>query len=234
MNSTELKSNKEVNDDTRGGKIQTEGRAHLSLKERQRKEREALILTTAEEVFLEKGYHDTSMDEIAARVGIAKGTIYLHFPGKEELVVAILERDMQSFLQEIDSIIDSGAYATPRTKLEAVLNYIHTGLFNKQAQLLSTIYSGVDLKHKIMEKGCLIHELWDGAITRVSILLEQGKVADELDSSIPTQVMLMTIFSIFSPRSYHHLLLGDNISSDEMAQYLIRICFNGITARKDT
>ena len=77
---------------------------------------------------------------------------------------------MQSLLQEIDAIIDSDMYATPRVKLEAVLNYMHTGLFNKQAQLLSTMYSGVDLKRKIMEKSSLIHELWHGVVTRVTTL----------------------------------------------------------------
>ncbi len=58
--------------------------APLSLKERQRREREELILQVAEEVLLEKGYYEASIDEIAARVGIAKGTVYLHFASKED------------------------------------------------------------------------------------------------------------------------------------------------------
>ena len=45
--------------------------APRSLKEKQRQEREALILQAAEEVLMEKGYYETSIDEIAARVGIA-------------------------------------------------------------------------------------------------------------------------------------------------------------------
>ncbi len=63
--------------------------APRSLKEKQRQEREALILQAAEEVLMEKGYHETSIDEIAARVGIAKGTVYLHFPSKEDLVIGL-------------------------------------------------------------------------------------------------------------------------------------------------
>lgn len=212
--------------------MQTEHRTHLSLKEKQRKEREALILTTAEEVFFEKGYHETSMEEIATRVGIAKGTVYLHFPGKEELVIAIFERDMQLLLQEIDAIVNSDKYATPRAKLEAVLYFMHTGMFSRQAQLLSTLYSGVDLKRKIMERGCSIHEHWEGMVTRVTALLEQGKAAGEFDSSIPTRVMAMTIFGIFSPRSYHHALLGNDLSPDELAKHLIRACFCGIATHR--
>src|SRR5947207_14558723 len=94
--------------------------AHIprSLKEKQRQEREALILQAAEEVLMEKGYHETSIDEIAARVGIAKGTVYLHFPSKEDLVIAIFERDMQQLLQYIDSTMDSTL--TAGEKIEAI------------------------------------------------------------------------------------------------------------------
>ena len=76
--------------------------APRSLKEKQRQEREALILQAAEEVLTEKGYYETSIDEIAARVGIAKGTVYLHFPSKEDLVVAIFERDMHKLVELVE------------------------------------------------------------------------------------------------------------------------------------
>ena len=103
--------------------------APRSLKEKQRQEREALILKAAEDVLMEKGYHETSIDEIAARVGIAKGTVYLHFPSKEDLVVAIFERDMQHLLQSIDSTIDSTL--TAREKIESIFDLMHGGIMTK-------------------------------------------------------------------------------------------------------
>src|SRR5579883_2772831 len=106
---------------------QTEGATvPRSLKEKQRQEREALILQVAEEVLLEKGYYETSIDEIAARVGIAKGTVYLHFPSKEDLVIAIFARDMRSFLQNIDEAVETKP--TSQAKLEAILHLLYTGL----------------------------------------------------------------------------------------------------------
>src|SRR5947208_14875021 len=92
--------------------------APRSLKEKQRQEREALILQTAEEVLMEKGYYETSIDEIAARVGIAKGTVYLHFPSKEDLVIAIFERDMKKLLQYIDTAMSSAL--TSCGKIDAI------------------------------------------------------------------------------------------------------------------
>src|SRR5215471_15068953 len=100
--------------------------APRSLKEKQRQEREALILKAAEEVLLEKGYHETSIDEIAARVGIAKGTVYLHLPSKENLVLAIFERDLQLLLQTIDSTM--GSKGTAREQIEAIFDLMHGGM----------------------------------------------------------------------------------------------------------
>src|SRR5436309_7797740 len=155
-----------------------------SLKEKQRKEREELILQAAEEVFQEKGYYETSMDEIAARVGIAKGTIYTHFPGKEELVVAIFRRDMQKFLDGIDGVIENEP--TPRAKLEALLQFIYTGLYSKQTRRLSSMYNAVDFKRMIVEKGGCMRDLWQSLVSRVTKLLEEGKEAGKITSSIPT------------------------------------------------
>ena len=127
--------------------MQTVHTPTTSLKEKQRHEREELIIQAAAEVFQEKGYYDASMEEIAARVGISKGTIYAHFPGKEEMVAAIFKRNTQTFLQGIDAVIE--VEPTPRAKLEALLQFVYTGLYSKQTRLLSSMYNGVDLKRMI-------------------------------------------------------------------------------------
>src|SRR5579859_953804 len=90
----------------------------VSLRERQRQERERLILRAASDLFVERGYHDTSMDDIATRVGIAKGTVYLHFASKEDLTLALLEQGVREFTHSLDTILS--ADGTPRDKLEAV------------------------------------------------------------------------------------------------------------------
>jgi AcrR family transcriptional regulator len=48
------------------------------------------ILDAAEKVFLAKGYLGTSMDEVAARSGVSKQTVYAHFGSKETLFVALV------------------------------------------------------------------------------------------------------------------------------------------------
>src|SRR5437588_12312304 len=98
-----------------------------SLRERLREVRAELILDVAEEMLAEKGYHDASMDEIAARAGIAKGTLYQHFPGKEDLVFALFERSLGLFEQAVEQAA-TAADLTARAKLERILRYVYQDL----------------------------------------------------------------------------------------------------------
>lgn len=49
------------------------------------------ILEAAARVFAEKGYHETRMDDIVAAADSSKGSLYFHFPNKEEIFFALIE-----------------------------------------------------------------------------------------------------------------------------------------------
>ncbi|WP_433244934.1 TetR/AcrR family transcriptional regulator [Streptosporangium sp. CA-135522] len=49
------------------------------------------LLSAAQEVFVENGYHAAAMDDIAERAGVSKPVLYQHFPGKQELYLALLD-----------------------------------------------------------------------------------------------------------------------------------------------
>jgi AcrR family transcriptional regulator len=63
--------------------------------EQRRKE----ICAAALELFSSKGFHETTMEEVANAAGVAKGTIYLYFESKEHLLLA-LKRDFMAGLTE--------------------------------------------------------------------------------------------------------------------------------------
>jgi len=108
--------------------------ARGALKERQRAERAELILDAAEEVFAEKGYHDAAIEEIAARVGISKGAIYLHFASKEALLEAWFARQIARFLAMVD---DATAEATTvRERLERILDWCYRRMSGEDRAVL--------------------------------------------------------------------------------------------------
>jgi TetR/AcrR family transcriptional regulator len=66
----------------------------LERREREKEQRRAIIITAAEELFFSKGIDNTTMDEIAEKVELSKGAVYLYFKSKEELFAAIVQRGL--------------------------------------------------------------------------------------------------------------------------------------------
>ncbi|HHW40022.1 MAG TPA: TetR/AcrR family transcriptional regulator [Syntrophomonadaceae bacterium] len=65
------------------------------------KTKSAQIFEAAAGVFAEKGFHAATVEEIASRAGIGKGTVYEYFPSKEALFRAMLKAGMQSYLAAV-------------------------------------------------------------------------------------------------------------------------------------
>lgn len=69
------------------------------------RERAEEVYTAALRLFMEKGYHATSMQDIAAAVGLYKGSLYHYIGSKEDLLVEVFERAMGSLLIEVEAIV---------------------------------------------------------------------------------------------------------------------------------
>jgi AcrR family transcriptional regulator len=67
-------------------------------------ERKVQIIKAAEDVFSKKGFDEARMDDIAEETGLSKGTLYLYFKSKDELIIAILDRIFQREFQAFGNI----------------------------------------------------------------------------------------------------------------------------------
>jgi AcrR family transcriptional regulator len=200
---------------------------YLRLKERQRLEREQLILQAADELLLEKGFHDTSIDDIAARVGISKGTIYHHFASKEDLVFALIERGMRHLQATLDDILSSPG--TPREKLSAVMGRMYSGMMSRQRlQLVEALFRDPELHSRLLERREVFGEIWGDPQKRISALLEEGKAAGEFDPETPTPIMLSLFWAMLSPQHFRLLIAEKQLSSDLIVVHLSRCFFKGI------
>ena len=63
-------------------------------RERRKEARPGELLEAALALFVEKGYAATKVDEVAARAGVSKGTLFLYFPSKEELFKAVVRESI--------------------------------------------------------------------------------------------------------------------------------------------
>jgi TetR/AcrR family transcriptional regulator of autoinduction and epiphytic fitness len=94
--------------------------AKTSFKEQMLQAREEAIVQTANRLLAEKGFESMTVDEVAATVGIAKASLYKHFPSKEDLAAAAMVRIMQRTLDFLASV---PAEDKPVDKLRAVVRW---------------------------------------------------------------------------------------------------------------
>jgi TetR/AcrR family transcriptional regulator len=69
-------------------------------RQRRKQARPQELINAALELFVEKGFSAARSDEVAARAGVSKGTLYLYFPSKEELFKAVVRTNLSALIAE--------------------------------------------------------------------------------------------------------------------------------------
>jgi AcrR family transcriptional regulator len=75
----------------------------------EREEKREAVLHAAAQAFAEGGYHTTSLDDIAARLGITKPTLYYYARNKDDLISAVASRALERILEAIEGDRESAA-----------------------------------------------------------------------------------------------------------------------------
>jgi AcrR family transcriptional regulator len=75
-------------------------------------QRKSQILNAAEDVFTKKGFDEARMNDIAEKTGLSKGTLYLYFKSKDDLIIAILDRIFQNEFRQLENLQQTEASAS--------------------------------------------------------------------------------------------------------------------------
>src|SRR5690242_7509647 len=88
-------------------------------RQRRKEARPQELLDAALALFVEKGFAATRSDEVAVRAGVSKGTLYLYYPSKEELLKAVIQQNYSGLIAEGAGIVDN--FEGPTAELLAML-----------------------------------------------------------------------------------------------------------------
>jgi AcrR family transcriptional regulator len=84
---------------------------------------EQAFLRTATELFRDKGFHGTSISDVASAMGVTNASLYYYFSSKQDLLLRVLRSGMETFLESLEEIVATDLPA--REKLEmAVANHL--------------------------------------------------------------------------------------------------------------
>ena len=193
--------------------------AGLTVKERQHLAREDAIVESAHEMLAEQGYEKMNMDDLAKRVGVAKATLYQHFPSKEDVLVGVIVRLMRQGESQLFS--ETNSDLSPLTQLDRGLR----ACLNNRVQLWQ---GNVAMQNPNMIKGHeRYREQYNSMFERLRTLIDQAKAHGEINPAIVTPVIVHTIMWLFRI-DYEALTHIPTCTAQQAVDSLVTIVINGI------
>ena len=196
----------------------------LTFKQRMMLERESLIIETVNHLLATKGYDAMTVDEIADTVGIAKASLYRHFPSKEALGMAALVDIMHKALEVINQL--NATDQTAIDKLKALTQWAMRlklaqkmpNLPSENSQLRELLIANDDYTNNLVMLSDSIGE-W----------IEQAQAEGKLQSNLPGLAILYTLYARACDPVLGFLRSSQLYDDDEIITIVTRTCFEGLT-----
>lgn len=122
------------------------------------------ILDAATEVFAEKGYHGAGVEDIVKASETSKGAFYFHFPSKQDIFFALLERLSRILGSRVDEAITREARGV--AKVDAALTTVFRTLSHHRKLAKILLVGGVGLGRAFDERLLRLHEQFARRIQR--------------------------------------------------------------------
>jgi AcrR family transcriptional regulator len=133
-------------------------------------------LGAAVDLFYDKGYGNTTLDEVAVRLGMTKPFIYANFGNKSDLLTEICSRGVQAASDALDAVL--ARRRSPRESLEAFARDYVTAVLGSQKHIAIYVREEKNLAPADARR---IGEMRREFFARMTKLLERGAAAGEFD-----------------------------------------------------
>ncbi len=199
--------------------------AKVSFKAQMLAAREDAIMRAVNRLLAEKGFDLMTVDEVAADVGIAKASLYKHFPSKEDLAAAAMVRVVelaQAFLAGLP------ADAEPLQQLKAMVRWMLK--LQLAGEMPSLPHQNSSLRTTLVNNKAYL----DGLVRisdQIGAWIERAQQAGSLDPSLPPLLVLYTLYARACDSVLEFLRASGLYSDEEIVELVIRTCFDGLNAR---
>jgi AcrR family transcriptional regulator len=197
----------------------------ISFKEQMLQAREEAIIRVVNLLLAEKGFEAMTVDEVAAAVGIAKASLYKHFPSKEDLAAAAMVSVMRRAQDFIGTL---PADAAPLDNLRAVVRW--TMQIKLEGEMPSLPSQNSKLRSVLMGN----RDYMDGLMEVSDVLggwIEAAQAQGTLNAQIPAIAILYTVYARACDPVLEFLRMGGQHSDAQIIELVMSTCFDGLNAR---
>jgi TetR/AcrR family transcriptional regulator, regulator of autoinduction and epiphytic fitness len=201
--------------------------SRLSFREQVLRVREDAIVASVNRLLAEKGFDLMTVDEVAADVGIAKASLYKHFPSKEALAAAAMVRVLQrtsTIVDQQNAIAGSSAYkrlrAVTRWALEEQLSGEMPSLPSQNSSLRAELLGNRSYLELLMQVS-----------DRLGAWIVQAQQDGDIDPALPPEVVLYTVFARACDPVPGFLKAGGRFTDAQIVDWVLDTCMNGLRGR---
>jgi AcrR family transcriptional regulator len=198
----------------------------LSRKEREREARRQDILEAALRLFSQKGYHQTSMSEIAKEAEFSIGTLYGFFKNKEELFFTMFKAELEEIATQVAANMSQAP--DPRAKLQALAETLF-GYIEQRWQafdILFTARKDLDLALK-NELGETIHVGQLDFLKNLTAIIQDG-IAQGIFRPLRPEEMALTFIGLINGSAFMWMEGGRTYSIRERVPDILDIFYRGV------
>jgi TetR/AcrR family transcriptional regulator, fatty acid metabolism regulator protein len=188
-----------------------------------REQRVAEMMRAARAVFIEKGYEEALLSDIAVRADVVEGSIYRYFENKRDLLVKVIEDWYEAMLSDYDQQL-SGISGT-RNRLRYMVWRHLTTVHDEPALcrlMFQLIRSGPEYSTTA------VHELNRKYTRRTLDIVREGIAAGELRADIPLRLVRDMIYGCVEHRTWAYLRGEGNFDVDESADSIVDLVLGGM------
>jgi TetR/AcrR family transcriptional regulator of autoinduction and epiphytic fitness len=188
--------------------------------------REDAIVSSVNRLLAEKGFEAMTVDEVAADVGIAKASLYKHFPSKEELAAAAMVGVLDRAIAFVDR--EAARPVAPIEHLRAVVRWM------LQVQMAGEMPS-LPSQNSTLRTALMQHRGYlDRVLTvseRLGAWITAAQAAGEVSAALPPEAVLYTLYPRACDPVLPFLRAGGSLSDEQVIEVILATCFEGLAAR---
>jgi TetR/AcrR family fatty acid metabolism transcriptional regulator len=178
------------------------------------------ILRAAVDVFAEHGYFNAKVAQIAKAAGVADGTIYLYFDGKEDLLITIFREHTRNYLRALEQQMANVNRAEERLRI-AIRHHLET--LGRDRAL--AVVSQVELRHSLKFMSLLSQEEIADYLNIIRKIVESGQQEGVFRRTVHPQLVAKAVFGVLDEMVTSWMLSEKDYDlaalSDEVADLLL-------------
>jgi len=182
------------------------------------------IIRAAIEVFSENGYHRASMDEIALRAQVAKGTLYYNFPGKSELFKTIVKQGFEDIMQRTQADL-----CAPLPIKEQILRIIrhHLDFFLESRHFSHIVFNELSngIEQDVLDE---LKQLRREHLRFLASILEEGQCEGNLIRDVDANLAAASIVGTLESTCNYYLSHPDEYSRDDLEHFVFTMVTKGL------